>query len=163
MITFIICSKIKSLRNVKQGAINLSQVILGASHLSQSILPSILNPSIEEMPEIQSFRKELNASLQNQSSFICSKLKAIPGLNVTTKPQGAMYVMVKINVESFDDIKNDVDFTNLLLKEENVLVLPGEVFGAPNYVRIVFCAPIEVLNQCCDRIQMFCLRHAVRS
>ena len=55
---------------------------------------------------------------------------------IDKKPQGAMYCMVGLDINKFDEhIMNDVDFTNLLLKEENVLVLPGEVFGSPNYIR----------------------------
>jgi hypothetical protein len=42
-------------------------------------------------------------------------------------PQGAMYVMVRVLVDQFSDIANDVDFANMLLAEEAVFVLPGKV------------------------------------
>ena len=42
-----------------------------------------------------------------------------------TQPQGAMYIMVRIDLERFPDIKDDVDFFLQLLKEESVGVLPG--------------------------------------
>jgi hypothetical protein len=42
-----------------------------------------------------------------------------------------------IEVEKFEDIKDDVDFTQKLLAEECVLVLPGTIFQIPNYVRLV--------------------------
>lgn len=57
-------------------------------------------------------------------------------------PQGAMYLMVcgwrrfrnaetnsqiRINIASFKDISNDMEFTQKLVHEESVLCLPGEV------------------------------------
>ena len=41
---------------------------------------------------------------------------------IDKKPQGAMYCMVGLDINKFDEhIMNDVDFTNLLLKEENLI------------------------------------------
>jgi tyrosine aminotransferase len=42
-----------------------------------------------------------------------------------------------IEVEKFKDIKDDVEFTQKLLAEEYVLVLPGTIFQIPNFVRLV--------------------------
>jgi hypothetical protein len=42
-----------------------------------------------------------------------------------------------IEVEKFKDIKDDVEFTQKLLAEECVLVLPGTIFQIPNFVRLV--------------------------
>jgi tyrosine aminotransferase len=52
----------------------------------------------------------------------------IPGLN-PVQPQGAMYMMVGIDVARFKDIASDVEFSQKLLAEESVLCLPGEVSG----------------------------------
>lgn len=77
------------------------------------------------------------------------------------QPQGAMYAMIRIRIDRFNEtVQNDVDFAKLLLQEENVIVLPGICFGMPNAFRVVFCAPIPVLQEAADRIQQFCLRHS---
>lgn len=55
----------------------------------------------------------------------------IEGLKPVT-PQGAMYMMVGIEVEKFRDIESDVDFSAKLLAEENVICLPGEVSSIMN-------------------------------
>lgn len=55
-----------------------------------------------------------------------SVLSRIDGLKPVT-PQGAMYLMLGIEVEKFKDIETDVDFSAKLLAEENVVCLPGEV------------------------------------
>ena len=82
-----------------------------------------------------------------------------PSLQVMM-PQGAMYAIVRIHTDQLDEtIQSDLDFTKLLLEEENVLVLPGTCFGLANAFRVVFCASIPVLEQAADRIHQFCLRH----
>jgi tyrosine aminotransferase len=80
-------------------------------------------------------------------------------------PQGAMYVMVTLDTSCFDQsIQDDLDFTKLLLKEENVFVLPGRAFGvdSPSFtvVRVVFCASVDLLREATVRISDFCHRHA---
>lgn len=50
-------------------------------------------------------------------------------------------VQMGIEVEKFEDIKDDVDFTQKLLAEECILVLPGTIFQIPNYVRLVSRPP----------------------
>jgi len=57
------------------------------------------------------------------------------------------------------DIDNDVDFTQKLLDEEFVCVMPGSCFRAPDYMRIVICAPLEWQEEACNRIEAFCRRH----
>jgi tyrosine aminotransferase len=48
--------------------------------------------------------------------------------------------------------------TQQLLDEESVFVLPGQCFGMPNFFRIVFAAPREVLEDAYTRIRRFCER-----
>ena len=45
------------------------------------------------------------------------------------EPQGAMYMMVGVEVTRLSGIGDDVEFAKLLLAEENVEVLPGQCFG----------------------------------
>ncbi len=47
-------------------------------------------------------------------------------------PEGAFYLFPKI------PIRDDAAFIDLL-KEENILVVPGSGFGAPGYFRIAYC------------------------
>jgi len=82
-------------------------------------------------------------------------LGAIDGLNVVV-PNGAMYVMVGIDMTKLTGVESDVDFANKLLNEEQVFVLPGECFGMPNYFRVVTCGPQETLAGAYERIEKFC-------
>jgi tyrosine aminotransferase len=48
-------------------------------------------------------------------------------------------MLVKINIGLFDDIKSDSDFCEKIYDEQDVKVMPGSFFSAPNYIRIVVC------------------------
>jgi tyrosine aminotransferase len=96
------------------------------------------------------------SNLEAQAVGLVSKLRSIPGIK-PIQPQGAMYVMVQVLVEKFTDIANDQEFSQKLLDEEMVFVLPGSCFKQPNFVRLVFCAPTKMLDEACQRINNFAL------
>lgn len=53
-------------------------------------------------------------------------LSSMKGLE-PIKPSGAMYMMVRIDLDSFPDFANDIDFTERLMTEESVFCLPASV------------------------------------
>lgn len=57
------------------------------------------------------------------------------------------------------DIKDDSDFAQRLLAEENLFLLPGQCFGMSGYVRIVTCPPKEIISEAFVRIQRFIKSH----
>uniref|UniRef100_A0A0B7BD18 Aminotransferase class I/classII large domain-containing protein n=2 Tax=Arion vulgaris TaxID=1028688 RepID=A0A0B7BD18_9EUPU len=73
-------------------------------------------------------------------------------------PQGAMYMMVGIDMKSFP-FKSDVDFTEKMITEESVFCLPATCFQYPNFFRVVLTVPTEKVIEACERIRMFCERH----
>jgi tyrosine aminotransferase len=146
--------------NLRGALVSLSQVILGPNSLVLSALPSIMDPepaSAEDLALI-AFRKHTVSTLEKNALFVTDRLSGIEGLQVIV-PQGAMYVMVGINPSAGFDFKNDMDFCERLLSEESVFCLPGTCFDIPNYFRVVFCAPDEILEEACDRLKAFCARH----
>ncbi|TPP42203.1 Aminotransferase class I and II family protein [Leishmania donovani] len=74
-------------------------------------------------------------------------------------PQASMFVMLKLNLSYFQDLKSDMEFYEKLLDEENVQVLPGEIFGMSGFLRATVSRPSAVLNEAVDRIIEFCERH----
>ena len=152
-----------SLREVEAGAKRLAQVILGASHLPQSVVPALLDPSSQsDRDAIAKWKVELKSTLELQARAMCDGLVECHGLSVRF-PQGAMYAMVGIDTSRLD-IQDDMDFTKLLLKEENVFVLPGQAFGVDSsqrpVFRVVFCSSVDMLSEAAQRISNFCSRHA---
>ncbi|KAL6077116.1 Tyrosine aminotransferase [Balamuthia mandrillaris] len=141
------------LSEIRVGMYKLTQLILGPTTLIQAILPDILHNTPQE------FFEETDRQLQEHAQLLMERIPDIEGLSII-KPGGAMYAMIQIHMDKFKDIKDDVDFTQKLLTEENVFVLPGSIFGAPNFVRVVICPAKEKLEEACDRIAAFCLRHS---
>jgi tyrosine aminotransferase len=67
---------------------------------------------------------------------------------------------VVIDFSKFKDIADDLEFSQKLLQEELVVVLPGRIFKGENCIRLVICPPIDKLEEACNRIEAFCARHA---
>lgn len=137
---------------VRQGITQLSQLILGPNSLAQSVLTEIL----ENTPA--DFFEDLMKVLEDNSNFSLEKISKIKGLKPVVA-QGAMYQMIEVEISAFKDITDDMDFMRKLLAEESVFVLPGSIFGLKNFFRIVFCAPIPMLETAFKRMEEFCLRH----
>lgn len=140
---------------MEEGAKRLAQLILGSSHLAQSVIPDLL---ATDNHDLRTWKEDLRETLQSQAIYLCSCLSMCHGLNVVA-PQGAMYAMVRISTDKLD-VKDDLEFSSLLLKEENVFVLPGSAFGMANAFRVVFCYDEPRLQEAAERIDEFCRRHA---
>ncbi len=138
---------------VRIGLTKLSQVILGANSLIQSVLDEALLHT-----DASYFEKNVS-TLQNNASILHDGLSKISALT-PIKPSGAMYMMVRIDMSTFQDIEDDVDFAKKLVDEEYVVTLPGKVFRSPNYVRLVICPPADKLQEAVKRIASFCQRHS---
>jgi len=137
---------------VRVGLLKLSQVILGANTLCQSVVEEAL------FNTPQAYYDNLNNTLSTNASYLVSNFKKIKGLNPIA-PGGAMYMMVGIETAEFVDIKDDVEFAKKLLEEELVFVLPGRIFKFENFVRLVICPPLDKLAEVCIRVEAFCNRH----
>ncbi len=74
---------------------------------------------------------------QNKRDFMYKELSSI-GYE-TVLPQGAFYMFPK------SPIKNDVEFIEIL-KEQNVLAVPGKGFGCSGHFRISYCLEDSTLE-----------------
>lgn len=135
--------------DVRKGLRQLTTRMMPPNTPVQSILPMML----EKSPGFA----QVMAELSENASFTMDQLKYVPGLRCI-KPSGAMYVMVEVDADAMG-FKDDVEFTEKLYEEEAVFVLPGQCFQLPNFVRIVFAAPKDILADAFGRIAQFCARH----
>lgn len=138
---------------VRKGIRQLTTRMLVPNTPSQAVIPCLLSEGTKD----ECFKAIMN-ELELNASFTVKALAKAPGLRCIP-PQGAMYTMVEIDSELLG-FSDDMEFTKALLREESVFVLPGQCFNAPNFVRIVFCAPQYVLSEAFHRIRRFCSRHS---
>jgi len=135
---------------VQHGLQSLSQRIIGSNTLVQGAISKILH----ETPE--SFYKDTLSTIEFNAKLAFERLKRIPGLK-PVMPEGAMYMMVGINMSSFPDFQNDLQVVEALVKDQSVFCLPGKCFNIANFFRIVLTVPKDMLIEACDRIEEFCL------
>lgn len=129
---------------ILQGIVQQSQTILGPCSLVQGALPQLLATPDQYFDDI--------AQTLRQHAEVCYAAFEECGLH-PTKPGAAMYMLVGVPTTLYAD---DVEFCVDLLREQNVSLLPGSIFGAPNFVRIVFTKPIDQLREAVRRIGEFC-------
>ena len=73
-----------------------------------------------------------------------------------SKPKGAFYLLPDISgLLSADGIRTSEEFAQMLLEREHVVVVPGEAFDAPGYVRISYATSMERLREGATRILRF--------
>ncbi len=98
-------------------------------------------PSVQEM--IESYKQRRN--------FIVSSLNEI-GLECPN-PGGAFYAFPSIKATGL----SSAEFAEQLLQEEQVAVVPGEVFGTSGegYIRCSYATSLKQLDQAMDRIKRF--------
>jgi len=148
----LIYDRNNAFQKVREGILRLAQVILGPNSLIQAALPEILKLT----PKLY-FDNNTNI-LKEHANFCYERLSKIKGLTVV-KPKATLYLMIGIDMSQFNGIKDDVDFSQKLLREESVFVLPSQCFKILNFIRIVFCPPKEQLVEAFDRLENFCKRY----
>jgi len=93
--------------------------------------------------------------LYEQRDHAWRKLTAIPGVSCL-KPQGALYLFARLDPEMYkitDDQRMIVD----LLEQQLLLLSHGTGFNLPttDHLRMVFLAPVDVLDDATDRLARF--------
>ncbi|CAL4969777.1 unnamed protein product [Urochloa decumbens] len=120
----------------------------------QGAVPQIIANTKEDY-----FNKILNL-LRNSADLCYGKIQEIRGITCPHKPEGSMFVMVKLDLSCLDGMQDDLDFCCKLAKEESVIVLPGSALGMKDWIRITFASDVPTLENALERIKSFCQRHA---
>lgn len=103
---------------------------------------------VKEMNSEFAFRRDLTVRLIEEAGLTC------------IKPDGAFYVMMDISPlfgKTFKGTKIDssMTFTDALLGDKLVAVVPGEAFGLKDYVRISYATSRERIETGLKRIKEF--------
>ncbi|KAK3152834.1 hypothetical protein QOZ80_2BG0164160 [Eleusine coracana subsp. coracana] len=119
----------------------------------QAALPNILEKTSDD------FFTRIHDLLKETSEICYSEIKDIKCITCPHKPEGSMFVMVKLNLYLLEGIHDDIEFCCQLAKEESVILCPGSVLGMENWVRITFAIDSSSLQDGLKRIKSFCQRH----
>ncbi|BAO99937.1 pyridoxal phosphate-dependent aminotransferase [Wolbachia endosymbiont of Cimex lectularius] len=117
--------------------------------------------AVEALSDNHDFLKERTRIFKNRRDFVVEKLSSASGLSAST-PQGAFYLFVSCkgllgkSTKNGKVINNDLDFTEYLLEDHLVAVVPGVAFGLENFARISYATSQEQLEIGCNSIIKAC-------
>ena len=94
------------------------------------------------------------AEYQKRRDYVVSRLRGIPGVTIAV-PKGAFYAYPNVSVGFRNGISSALQFSERLLSEEHVAVVPGEAFGTNEHVRISYATSMKELERGLDRIERF--------
>jgi aspartate aminotransferase len=94
------------------------------------------------------------AEYRKRRDYVVQRLRAIPGVRIA-EPQGAFYAYPNISVGFRKGITSALQFSERLLSEAHVAVVPGEAFGTSEHVRISYATSMTELERGLDRIARF--------
>lgn len=141
------------------------QAIVGAMTKLQS--HSTSNPtSISQKAAVEALRGPqesvgvMLAEYRKRRDFVVRRLREIPGVKCA-EPRGAFYAYPNMGVVlGKNGINSMLTFSERLLQEAHVAVVPGEAFGTGRHVRISYATSITELERGLDRIHRFVVKNA---
>lgn len=96
------------------------------------------------------------AEYRRRRDFVVPKLRAIPGV-VCNMPQGAFYAYPNIGkyLGAGKAAATVTELSSRLLREADVVVVPGEAFGTNAHFRLSYATSMEQLEKGLDRLAKF--------
>ena len=94
------------------------------------------------------------AEYKHRRDYVIERLRAMPGVR-TQVPQGAFYAYPNVSAAYTGGISNSLQFSEKLLAEEFVAVVPGEAFGTNEHIRISYATSMGELKKGLDRLAKF--------
>lgn len=94
------------------------------------------------------------AEYQRRRDYLCEHLNRLKGVRCI-RPKGAFYIFANVSGTGLDA----VTFSNRLLDEAHVAVVPGNHFGSADgakYIRISYATSMENIVEGCRRMEAFC-------
>ena len=139
--------------------------IVGAMTKLQS--HSTSNPtSISQKAAIEALRGPLDSvgamlgEYRKRRDFVVARLRAIPGVQCA-EPRGAFYAYPNVGVAlGRNGIDSPLKFSERLLAEGHVAVVPGEAFGTDRHVRISYATSMKELERGLSRMHEFIAKHS---
>jgi aspartate aminotransferase len=116
-----------------------------ASSISQKAAAAALNGD-------QGCVAKMTHAFKERRDFVVRALNAMPGISCLPG-DGTFYAFAEVSrAMAALGCRDDNEFTELLLNDAGVAVVPGSGFGAPGHVRLSFACSMQTLEKALDRI-----------
>lgn len=126
------------------------------SHATSNPCSISQHASVEALLGDQEKLIEMNKQFAIRRDYMVDAINDIDGLSCK-KPQGAFYVMVNFSKILNKDIlgktiNSSLEFSNILLDEAKVAVVPGIAFGNDEYIRLSYATSLDNIKEGINRI-----------
>ena len=110
--------------------------------------------ALEALTQGQAFIDGMKAEYEKRRDYMISRVSSMKNVSCV-RPEGAFYLFCDISKTK----KDSVSMANALLETVNVAVIPGEPFGAGNFIRLSFAANMEAIKKGMDRMEEYFAKH----
>jgi len=117
------------------------------SHASSNPCSISQKATLAALTGSQACVDDMRREFEKRRDLMVSSLNAMKNISCI-KPEGAFYVMCDISKLDAGSVK----IAGRLLDEAKVAVIPGEPFGADNYIRLSFATGMDKIKKGMDRI-----------
>lgn len=113
--------------------------------------------TIEALSGPQESVAEMTGQFQRRRDFVMERLAEIPDVTCAT-PRGAFYVFPDVSAYYGRElggktINGSLDMAEYLLEQGLISLVPGEAFGAEDYIRLSFATSMEELDEGLKRLK----------
>jgi len=125
------------------------------SHMTSNPTSISQKAAIEALRGSQDSVQEMLGEYTRRRAFVIERLRKIPGVSVQ-EPNGAFYAYPNLGAAMKKlGIRSALEFSERLLREAHVAVVPGEAFGTDEHIRISYATSMHELERGLDRIDRF--------
>lgn len=112
--------------------------------------------AVEALNGDQQCIQDMLAEFKKRHDMVVDKLNAMPGMD-SLKSDGTFYVFPNISkvLERMPQFNDDLDFSEALLVDTGVAVVPGTAFGLKNHIRLSIATSEQNLENALKRIADF--------
>ncbi|HUQ92411.1 MAG TPA: pyridoxal phosphate-dependent aminotransferase [Bryobacteraceae bacterium] len=125
------------------------------SHMTSNPTSIAQKAAVEALRGPQESVGVMLGEYRTRRDYVIERLRAMPGVRINI-PKGAFYAYPNIGVAfGKKGIQSAMDFSEKLLDQAKVAVVPGEAFGTDRHVRLSYATSMEELKRGLDRIENF--------
>jgi aspartate aminotransferase len=102
----------------------------------------------------QSFIDRMCTEFKLRHDYVVTELNSIDGIDCL-ETDGTFYVFPNVErlISRLDNIKNDLEFSEYLIEQAGVALVPGSAFGCPGHIRISIATSMKNLQGALERIK----------
>ncbi|MBD3313987.1 aminotransferase class I/II-fold pyridoxal phosphate-dependent enzyme [Candidatus Woesearchaeota archaeon] len=121
------------------------------SHSTSNPCSIAQKAALEALNGPQEFLAQWRKEFDERRKYMVEKLNQMKGINCI-EPEGAFYAFPDISGTGL----KSMEFTEMLLDEAKVAVVPGKDFGADNNIRLSYAISMENIKKGLERLEKFC-------